>query len=85
MGTLSISLPDGTKAWVEEQVRLGAYESASAYVNELIERDREEASEMTLDELRRKLATSKASGPSKRSLDEIFAEAVSAAQARGHK
>ncbi len=82
---MTISIPDRAKAWVEEQVRTGLYETASDYVHDLISRDQgRRAEELTLDELRQKLAVSKASGITTRTVDQIFAEAASIARARGH-
>lgn len=93
MATMTISLPDPMKDWVEAQVGEGDYASASDYVRDLIRRDRarrEYAARheraWTLEELREKLDESRASGISQRTVDEIFAEAVAIAEARakGH-
>jgi len=40
MGTMSISLPDPMKSWVEEQSRSGRYANSSDCVRDLIRRDR---------------------------------------------
>lgn len=40
MATMNVSLPDAMKAWVEAQVDGGRYGDASAYVRDLIRRDR---------------------------------------------
>ena len=41
MGTMNISLPDGLKAFVDEQVSQRGYGSSSEYVRELIRRDQD--------------------------------------------
>ena len=84
MATMTVSLPEPMKEWVEAQIRSGDYASASDYVRDLVRRDRaRRGGEMTLGELRRLVADSKASGAGERSLDELFAEAERVARARG--
>jgi antitoxin ParD1/3/4 len=39
MNTMTVSLPDAMKAWVEERVKSGSYANASDYVRDLIKRD----------------------------------------------
>jgi len=41
MTTMNVSLPDGLKAFVEEQVGSRGYGTASEYVRELIRKDQE--------------------------------------------
>ena len=41
MGTMNISLPDGLKAFVDEQVAERGYGTISEYVRELIRKDQE--------------------------------------------
>jgi antitoxin ParD1/3/4 len=41
MGTMNISLPDTLKSFVDEQVAARGYGTSSAYVRELIRKDRE--------------------------------------------
>ena len=41
MGTMSISLPDSLKAFVDEQVSEGGYSTSSEYVRELIRKDQD--------------------------------------------
>lgn len=43
MATMSVSLPDPVKDWVEAQVRTGRYGNASDCVRDLIRRDQERA------------------------------------------
>ncbi len=84
MATMTVDLPDLMKDWVEAQVRHGDYASASDYVRDLIRRDRDRREhEFSLEDLREKLAASRDSGISTRTLDEIFAEAQEIAKARG--
>lgn len=76
MATMTVSLPDPMKDWIEAQVRHGEYASASDYVRDLVRRDRaRREQELTLEELRQKLAASRESGLSDRTVDDIFAEA----------
>jgi antitoxin ParD1/3/4 len=84
MATMTVSLPDPMKDWIETQISQGDYASTSDYVRDLVRRDRaRREQELTLDELRRKLAASRESGESSRSVDDIFAEAMAIARARG--
>ena len=84
MATMTVSLPDPMKEWIEAQISRGDYASTSDYVRDLVRRDRaRREQELTLDELRKKLADSRSSGESSRSVDEIFAEAREIARARG--
>ncbi|PWS36751.1 type II toxin-antitoxin system ParD family antitoxin [Falsiroseomonas bella] len=41
MATMTVSLPDEMKAWVEEQARSGRHANASDHVRDLIRRDQE--------------------------------------------
>jgi antitoxin ParD1/3/4 len=84
MATMTVSLPDPMKDWIEAQIRQGDYASVSDYVRDLVRRDRDRREqELTLDELRKKLTASRDSGVSNRTVDEIFAEAREIAKARG--
>jgi antitoxin ParD1/3/4 len=84
VATMTVSLPDPMKDWIEAQIRRGDYASVSDYVRDLVRRDRERREqEFTLEELRRKLASSRESGVSARTVEEIFAEAQAIAEARG--
>ncbi len=55
MATMTISLPDPMKEWIEAQIRQGDYASTSVYVRDLVRRDRERRAhpELTLEDLRR--------------------------------
>jgi len=84
MATMTVSLPDPMKDWIEAQIQQGDYASVSDYVRDLVRRDRDRREqELTMDELRQKLAASKESGISTRTVDEIFAEAQEIAKGRG--
>ena len=84
MATMTVSLPDPMKDWIEAQIRQGDYASVSDYVRDLVRRDRDRREqELTLHELRAKLAASRDSGTSTRTVDEIFAEAQQIARSRG--
>ncbi len=41
MATMTISLPEQMKRWIESQVEGGSYSSASDYLRDLVRRDRE--------------------------------------------
>lgn len=41
MATMNVSLPDDLKAYVDDTVGTGAYQSSSEYVRELIRRDKD--------------------------------------------
>jgi antitoxin ParD1/3/4 len=81
MATMTVSLPDPMKDWVEAQIQTGAYASSSDYVRDLIRRDREQKARV--DALRKLIDEAEASGISSRNLDEIFTEARAIAKSRG--
>lgn len=84
MATMTVSLPDQMKDWIEAQIRKGEYASTSDYVRDLVRKDRaRRGEEYTIDELREIVADARASGLSNRTTDEIFAEAERIARARG--
>jgi antitoxin ParD1/3/4 len=85
MATMTISLPDPMKDWVEAQIRQGDYASTSDYMRDLIRRDRERRShaELSLDDVQRIVAEARAGGTSDKTLADILAEAKSEAKARG--
>ncbi len=75
MATMTVSLPDPMKDWIETQIRRGDYASTSDYVRDLVRRDRaRREQELTLEDLRQKLAASRGSGVSGRTVEDIFAE-----------
>ena len=81
MATMTVSLPDPMKDWVEAQIQTGAYASSSDYVRDLIRRDREQKARV--DALRKLIDEADASGISPRGLDEIFVDARAIAKSRG--
>jgi antitoxin ParD1/3/4 len=83
MATLTVSLPDSIKEWIEDQVEEGEFATSSDYLRALVERDRERRDQQRIEELRRIVDEGLASGISSRTNDEIFAEAVAIARARG--
>lgn len=85
MATITISLPDPMKEWIEAQIRQGDYASMSDYVRDLVRRDRERRAhpELTIDDLRRIVDDSRASGISRRSVSDIMSAAKEIASARG--
>jgi antitoxin ParD1/3/4 len=84
MATMTVSLPDQMKDWIETQIRKGEYASTSDYVRDLVRKDRARRGEdYTIEELRAIVADARASGMSDRTTDEIFAEAEQVARARG--
>jgi antitoxin ParD1/3/4 len=77
MVTLTISLPDTMKDWLEEQVEDGEYATASDYLSDLVRRDREEQGrdhDERLEELRRIVDESIASGISEDTLEDRIAK-----------
>lgn len=84
MATMTISLPDPMKEWIEAQIRKGEYASTSDYVRDLVRRDRSRRDqELTMEDLREIVTESRSSGTGKQSLDEIFRNAERIARARG--
>ncbi len=76
MATMTISLPDAMKVWIENLTQNGEYSSSSDYVRDLIRRDREKRFEtLSIDEVREIIIASKNSGISKHSIEQVFAQA----------
>lgn len=75
MATMTLSLPDRMKEWIEAETRKGDYASTSDFMRDLVRRERERREPaMTLEQLRAKLADSRASGVSDKTFEEIIAE-----------
>jgi antitoxin ParD1/3/4 len=70
MGTVTFSLPESMKEWIEDQVEEGGFESPSDYIGDLVRRDQERR----LEELRRIVDEGLASGISTRTFEERIAE-----------
>lgn len=84
MATMTVSLPDQMKDWIETQIRKGDYASTSDYVRDLVRRDRvRRGQEFSLEEMRALIVESKASGIGTRTIEDIFAEAEQIAKTRG--
>jgi antitoxin ParD1/3/4 len=85
MATMTISLPAPMKEWIEARIKEGEYASTSDYVRDLVRRDRERRShpELTMDDLRRIVDESRASGVSDQSVADILASAKKHAKVRG--
>jgi antitoxin ParD1/3/4 len=77
MATMTISLPDPMRDWIETRIKQGEYASTSDYMRDLVRRDRERLAqpELTLEDLRRIIVEARASGDSDKSVPEILAAA----------
>jgi len=78
MATMSVSLPDPMKDWVEAQAKTGRYSNASDYVRDLIRRDRARTNKIA--EMQRFVDDGIKSGVGGRSKDELFSAAVARAE-----
>jgi antitoxin ParD1/3/4 len=74
MATMTVSLPDPMKEWIEMQVEDGEYASSSDYIRDLVRRDRERRNEARLEELRRIVDEGLNGRVSKRTFAERIAE-----------
>jgi antitoxin ParD1/3/4 len=85
MATMTISLPDPMKEWVETRIREGEYASSSDYVRDLIRRDRERCNqpELSLEELRHIISNARRGGNSQRSVDDVLEVARVRVRGRG--
>ena len=85
MATMTISLPEPMKDWIEARIKEGEYASTSDYVRDLVRRDRERRSqqELTMEDLRRIVNESRASGVGKKSVSDVLAQAKKRAKASG--
>ena len=76
MTRVTVSISDQANEWIESKINEGEYESAGDYLRDLILIDRQQhGAAISADELRQIVAASRASGPSSRSVDEIFDQA----------
>ena len=83
MATMTVSLPEQMKEWIEGLARTGEYSTTSDYVRDLVRRDKERrGQELTLGELRQLVADAKVSGTSSRSVEDIYEEAQKIVAAR---
>ena len=81
MATMTVSLPDPMKDWIEAQIKTGNYATSSDYVRDLVRRDRDRKDKVVA--LQKMIDDAEASGISARTLDEVFAEARTIARQRG--
>ena len=85
MATMTVSLPDPMKEWIEEQVKRGDYASTSDYVRDAVRKDRERREPnypLTREELRDMIAEGRASGVSDKTLEQVFEEAMKQVDAK---
>jgi antitoxin ParD1/3/4 len=76
MADITITISDTAKDWIEAQARDGGFANVGEFVSDLVIRERIRLGEdLSLDEVRQMVQTSRDSGISARSVDEIFAEA----------
>ncbi len=54
MATMTISMPDPMREWIEHRIKDGEYASTSDYLRDLVRRDRERLQhpELTIEQLR---------------------------------
>jgi antitoxin ParD1/3/4 len=71
MASITISVPEALRDWVEARIQTGAYADASDYVRDLIRHDQHETTEN--EALAMALAVGEASGSSDRQVPEIMA------------
>jgi len=69
MNSMTVSLPDTMREWIEERVKSGSYVDASDYLRDLIRRD-----QARRDALVEALIEGEQSGLSRRTVLEIAAE-----------
>ncbi|MAU95381.1 MAG: type II toxin-antitoxin system ParD family antitoxin [Fulvimarina sp.] len=84
MVSVTLSMPDAMKEWIDGRIVEGEYASTSDYIRDLVRRDRERRArpDLTLDDLRRLVEEARASGIGDRSIDEIKQEGRRRASAR---
>jgi antitoxin ParD1/3/4 len=85
MATQTVSLPDTVKDWLEQQVKDGEYATGSDFLSDLFRRDREERDadrDERLDELRRIVDESIASGISEDTVEDRIATGSAILQER---
>lgn len=73
MAQMNVSVPEPMKDWCEQQVKLGRYSTASDYVRDLIRRDQDDQRRGAA--LQAAIDAGLASGESKRTLEDILADA----------
>lgn len=73
MASMTISLPEKTKLWVEKQVRRGRFANTSEYIRDLLIREEQRVASVAT--LQRELDKGRVGGISETLVDEVFAEA----------
>lgn len=81
MAQMNVSVPDIMKDWCESQVRDGRYSTTSDYVRDLIRRDQDH--QRGISGLQALINEGLESGTSRRSLEEILADAKTRAAKLG--
>ena len=81
MVTMSISLPEPMKRWIEAQARSGRYRDVSEVLSDLIRREQERGDRIAA--MQRLVDEARASGESDESMAEIRERALRMASARG--
>ena len=71
MASMNISLPDPMRDWVQRRIDDGDYASASDYVRDLIRHDQEQTRQLSVADIRRSIAESRA-GETTTSADTVF-------------
>lgn len=80
MHTFTVSLPASLRDFVDAQVRRYGYASEGAYLQSLVDRDRERAAK--IEAMQARVEEGLASGIGQRSMDEVIAEGRRRARAR---
>lgn len=84
MTNLSLSVRSDIKDWIDSRVRKGEFANPSDYLSELVERDRASRSEEErIEEIRRMVEDSLASGISDRTIEDIRRDGLRLARERG--
>lgn len=72
MAQMNVSIPAKLKGWAEQRVAEGRYSSTSDYIRDLVRRDQE--NEEKLRRLQAAIDEGRASGISKRTIEDIIAD-----------
>ncbi len=72
MASMNVSLPDPMRDWVQRRIDSGQYASVSDYVRDLIRRDQEQTRQLSVEDIRRSIAESRASAATSPA-DAVFA------------
>ena len=72
MAQMNVSIPEKLKGWAEQRVAEGRYSSTSDYIRDLVRRDQE--NEEKVRRLQAAIDEGRASGLSKRTIDDIISD-----------